>query len=268
MAVFAGHGNESSFFSMAFQGQSLGYQNSDAVRDFRKGLPACPIVLMTCLSGNFASAERCLTETMLFAPGGPVAAIGATTESHPLTNALHGIAMARALAAGPARLGDWWLESLRTSYTERNPMFEALLRNAEGSLDPEIDVQQLRRDQMWMYALMGDPATRLRWPGKLKAKIVRDGDKWRWTVEKPPGAERLETAMRAPLSTPVAIVQTKDPAAARADHEKANAMFNYQLLVTLPANQPWEGVVDHPGDLRLLAFGPREWWVAVVKAGE
>src|SRR4029078_12127361 len=99
----------------------------------------------------FAGAQQCLTESMIFAPGGPVAAIGATTESHPLTNALHGMAMAHAYAEAPARLGDLWLAGLRGSHSERNPMFETLLANVEGSLGAAIYVDKVRRAQVWVY---------------------------------------------------------------------------------------------------------------------
>jgi hypothetical protein len=267
-AILAGHGNEESFFSMSYRSEWHGYHAMHAASGLQRGSPACPTILISCLTGNFAGHGKCLAEFLLFAPGGPVAAMGATTESHPLTNALHGVALARGLKASPQRLGDLWIAGLRDSRTERNLLFESLLANVEGSLEPKIDVAKLRRDQAWMYALLGDPATRLRLPGELTATIERAGDAWRWSVDPPAGAERLEVAFRPQVKPPAPGVAIDDPAKAQAAQDQANATYAYQPIATLSANQPWRGETTERGELRLLAIGPDAWWVCVLKVGE
>jgi hypothetical protein len=251
---------------MASGDEWSGYQREDVERDLAQGPPACPIVLLSCSTGNFAAGERCLTEMLLLAPGGPVAAAGATTESHGLTNSLHGLAMARGFDAEPQRLGDLWLAGLRASHVERNLVLETALPGVEGTLEPDIDVQQLRRDQVWMYALLGDPATRLRAPGKLTATINRVGDKWRWTVDPPAGAEELQAAFRPTMTSPPVVPAERDRDAARALQGDANAIFAYEPISAKSAGEPWQGEVDRPGEVRLVVLGPGRWWVAVLTA--
>ena len=242
-----------------------GYQLSDVSRDLSEGTPTCPMVLLSCSTGNFASAGRCLTEFLLLAPGGPVAVAGATTESHGLTNALHGLAMGRTFAAEPERLGDMWLGGLRASRTERHMVLEMVLPNTEGSLEPEIDVAQLRRDQVWMYALLGDPATRIRVPHKLNAAIERTASGWRWAPSGPrtqPSC-KLGSVLRAsrrqgsPDSTPMTLALCRRRPT-RPSTTSAKMKFSNSV--------PWTEEVSRPGEVRLVAFAPDRWYVAVLKA--
>ena len=55
----------------------------------------------------------------------------------------------------------------------RDFMMEHLLKDAEGKLEDEISVGKLKRDQILMYALLGDPATHLRIPDLLEATVKR-----------------------------------------------------------------------------------------------
>jgi hypothetical protein len=66
-------------------------------------------------------------------------------------------------------------ESIRT----RDLIIESVLSSIEGKLGEKIDVVKLRRDQMFMYALLGDPAMKMRLPEKLNGTIKRQEDGWR-----------------------------------------------------------------------------------------
>jgi len=269
LALVGAHGGEDYFFSMGSDDDWSGYQHSDVERDLSTGSPTCPIVLLSCLTGNFAARNRCLTEMLVLAPGGPVAAAGATTESHGMTNSLHGLAICRVLDAEPLRLGDLWLAGLRGSHSQRNVLIETVLPNVEGTLDEKIDVGRLRRDQMWMYALLGDPATRLRAPGKLSARVERAGNKWIWSAEPSADVTRMEVSFRRPMVAPPAVDgRTTTPNKAQALQDEANANFAYMPVVTLAAGQPWQGEVDRPGEVRLVAMAPDRWYVAVLKCAE
>ena len=143
---------------------------------------------------------------------------------------------------------------------------EMMLRDVEGSLEKEIDVAKLRRDQVLMYALLGDPATRLRLPEPLEASVERTETGWRWRAKRPPGAMRLEVGFRKPLELPTS--PGKKPASAEeADKaaETANACFAFTALRSPPEGGPWEGTCDHAGSLRLIAIGPKTLHVAVLK---
>jgi hypothetical protein len=47
---------------------------------------------------------------------------------------------------------------------------------------------------------------------------------------------------------------------------KANALLVYKRKESLPAGVAWEGVVDEPGQVRLVALAQGRWYVAVLQA--
>ena len=120
---------------LAKDGERIVWDLARVRRDFAQGPPASPLVLLACDAGDFTDDERTIAEEVLFLPGGPVAVIAATTESHPLTNYYSGQGLLRALSAGPARLGDAWLEAQRTAMKLREVFVEMALEEAEGKLD-------------------------------------------------------------------------------------------------------------------------------------
>src|SRR5262249_20085686 len=142
---------------------------ADAAGEFAKGPPAPPMVFFTCESGKFNQRAPCQAKALLLMPGGPVATIAATTESHPLTNYFSGMGLLTALSGSENRLGTIWLRTTRGARHAHDFMAEMMLRDVEGSLETPIDVEKLRRDQVMIYSLLGDPATRLRLPEKLEA---------------------------------------------------------------------------------------------------
>ncbi len=144
-------------------------------------------------------------------------------------------------------------------------IMEMMLKDAEGSLDKEIDQGKLRRDQPLMYALLGDPATRLRLPEPLPATVQRTATGWQWRAKKPPGATSLEVGFRdlrlrpkTPKEKPSA--ETLDKAA-----EAANDCFTFRSEPPPSREGPWEGTCDHAGLLRLVAIAPNTLYVAVLK---
>ncbi len=146
----------------------------------------------------------------------------------------------------------------------RNFLIEALLRDVEGKLEPEINVAKLRRDQVLMYAMLGDPATRLRLPEPLEAGIQRTPAGWRWKAKRPAGAVRLEAGFRASRPTLPSWegLRAGEENAVRA-FEAANGAFAF---APLPSADRWEGQIDRPGWVRLVATGGDAIYVAVLKA--
>lgn len=213
-----------------------------------EGEPTAPLLFLACNCGEFGGKERSLTEELLFLPGGPAATVGATTESHPLPNFYTGRALLRALAEGPGRLGDLWLDAQRRAREERDPALEAMLRDVEGKLEAQIDVGKLRRDQFLLYVLLGDPALRLGLPGRLEASA--EGGRWR--VARLPGARRLHVGRRAlgriDLPAPPGNADAK-----RRAFLEANAREAFAPVATLEGEGPWEGETAAPCRLRLVA---------------
>ena len=167
---------------MRFGDRTIEYAAADAEPMLAQGPPCEPLVILACHAGDFTQAQPCLAESLLFMPGGPVAVIAATTNSHPLPNYYTGLSMLRELGGQENRLGAWWLTAQRNAAKERNVLIDNVLAKVEGSLEEPIDLERIRHDQILMYNLLGDPATRLRLPEKLQATVeCRDGQ-WHWTA--------------------------------------------------------------------------------------
>jgi hypothetical protein len=149
----------------------------------------------------------------------------------------------------------------------RNFVIERVLRDVEGKLEETIDTKKLRRDQVLMYALLGDPATRLRIPEPLQAHVKRIENGWQWHVERPAGATRLEVGIRS-ANSPDATWQEKPPslAHARAAFEAANSALGYQTISRLTADKPWHGTVDAPGWIRFVATGAGGFYVIALES--
>jgi len=267
VSVLMGHGNETLFYSMARGDKPITLSAGDVRVPWGEGAPTPALVMFTCLNGNFSGREESLAESLFALPGGPVATIAATTESHPLTNYFSSMALlARLSSGGENRLGSLWFAAQRDAAKARSLFMESLLKDVEGKREDVIDVEQLRRDQQLMYSLLGDPATRLPVPMPLAAKVAKTSTGWRWHAARPAEAGNLAVTHRArtpalkPLDKPLV-----DPARARASALEANQTFVFQPLAEIPADSAWEGTLDQPGMLRLATVVKGRLHVAVLK---
>jgi hypothetical protein len=267
VAVLVGHGGEQTFISMPWQGRYITLDVEDVKQHLGEGDPAPPMFIFTCDSGQFDWREESLAEALLAAPAGPAAVIGATTESHPLTNYFTGLAGIRHVAPGhgiESRLGLLWLSVQREALKVQDPIMERILKDIEGKLEDEIDVAKLRRDQTLMYALLGDPATRLRFPDALYAECEPEADALRWTAYKPAEATKLIVGVRRPFQ-----VMGDYPAATEADGawealEAFNEGLGFKTLTELDADAEWTGRITGKGQLRLIAVAPDRIFVKVL----
>jgi hypothetical protein len=251
------HGNADGFFSMRHGREAVWFGPKELARGFEGEEPAPPLLLISCECGEFDREDPCIAERALFSPGGPVAVVGATTESHPLTNYFTGVALLKSVAAGATEsLGDLWLDAQRRGLLERDFLVEQMLKDAEGKLEESIDVKKLRRDQPLLYCLFGDPALRLPLPRALEATAERREGTWRWKAIRPKGATRLVVGWK-PLQRAAAAAPAGDEAAvARARFLAANAAEEFDLLEERMGEGAWEGEADRAGLLRLVAVGP------------
>ena len=263
MAVLMGHGTSNYFYAMNFENNGIGYVAAHFENALATGEPAPATVIIACGTGNFTGQENCLTESRLLKPGGPVAAIGATTESHPLTNYFSGLCLVRQRGEKSKRIGSVWLAAQRQMMIARDFIIERMLCDVEGKLEDKINVTKLRRDQILMYALMGDPATRLKLPDKLNGKIKRLDDGWQWQVDKPKNATRLYVSFRPAGQTFPTTELPLKKVAARKRFEEANATFAFNRMSELGEDKTWKGTLKREGTLRLVAFGPGQMYVKV-----
>jgi hypothetical protein len=264
--VLMGHAAADRFFSMTFRGRPVWYTAADAAEEFGKGPPVPPMIFFACESANFAQAGGCQAKSLVLMPGGPVATIGATTESHPLTNYYTGECLLAALGGKENRLGSIWFRAQQKAQRASDYLIEMVLRDAEGSLEKQINVAKLRRDQMLMYAILGDPATRVRVPEPLAASFERADRGWRWKVTKPPRAVHLEVAFRS--AEPLVGVSKAKSAGADAAGKAfaaANSRFDFVALPAPADGGTWDGTCDRPGWLRLVASGPGVFSATVLK---
>lgn len=250
-----GHGTRRHFYSMDFGGRMIGYDAAAASATLAEGTPAGPMVILACYCGDFAGSDDCLAEALLKAPGGPVAVIAAATESHPLPNYFSAQAVAAAWGQGHRRLGEFWLAAQRDAYRAQNPLIEAMLAEVEGTLEARIDTDRLRRDQMLLYALLGDPATRLKLPQPLHGQLRYADGRWHWRVERPADADALHVSFRPAGQKLPPPSPLTDQATAEQTHHAANAVYAFQPVTVLNKDQPWEGTIDAAGTLRLVAVG-------------
>ena len=264
MGLMMGHGSATGFFSMRSGRKDIWFTAREAGKGLTDGSPTPAVAIFSCGTGNFAGNRESLGESLLLTPGGAVAVIAATTESHPLTNYFSGLCLLQSLGRGHKRLGDLWLDTQRRARQARGPLVERLLRDVEGKLEDQINVDKLRRDQMLMYALLGDPATRLHLPDRLRGKIKYVDGKWKWQARRPDGATVLHVGFRQSGQSIPKIRTPED----RVDPDKlfarADETFAFKPLARLGPNDTWAGTVAHEGALRLVAVGPGKIFAAAI----
>lgn len=259
-SAMIGHGRVDSWWIMNVDGGSLRYGAGHA-RLLTDPAPAAPHLVFACRCGAFADpAIRCLAEEFLFAPGGPVACIAASVDSHPLTNYYGSTTLLRDLAGSPGdTFGKLWVDSIRRAHRTREPLKELLV----GLLEPLVigtrnPVKDLKADHLLIYNLLGDPATRLFLPRQLEAKVVRRGDAWHWSVPKPaalPPGTRLLVQHRVPIPTFRRSPEPGGREQAQAGLNEANAALDFRTLSELGPADPWSGSIADSGTLRLCLLG-------------
>lgn len=264
--IMAGHASADRFYSMRHNDGIIWYTTADAEQGLAIGRPAAPLVAFSCESGYFDRASRSMAESLLLLPTGPVATIAATTESHPLTNYYTATSLLGALDGRESRIGAIWLKAQREALKTRSFLVEQVLRDVEGKLEDQINVQKLQRDQALMYVLLGDPATRLRIPKPLEARVEGQEKVWRWEAIRPDGATELHIDFR-PSTTETTYRNTKntDRDEMRAAFQEGNAAFAFTPLETRSDSESWTGTVHKPGWLRLCATGPDMIYTAALK---
>jgi hypothetical protein len=278
---YGGHGSEATALANPHKEMRTVMRIAD-MASLPTDQPSAPAAFLACTIGRFEWGKGpCLGEVLVGHPGGPVVVAAASTESHPLTNYYTSIALGRTIGHGHATFGAWWVEAQRVGFSERAPLVESMLKDSEGRLTPEIDIQKLKRDQPLMFNLLGDPACRLRFPRPLAVKAVIEGRRILVEALLPNGVTQLRIDWVRPrrsasIGQPSANATTRDAAASRRDLERFNgsvipldarsaAPGPFKVSLERPARLPWEGAST---GVRLAAFGDhgRVWAGMVVPA--
>jgi len=262
------HGNSQAIFSMRHGDGAVWFGRHEASVLLPGDAPTAPLLLLACNCGEFDGPQEAFAEMLLLLPGGPVATIGASTESHPLTNYYTGVAILDGMGGkdeGEPRLGSLWFHAQQQAAKAANLLIESFLKDVEGKLEPEIDTQALRRDQQRMYVLFGDPALRLPLPGALEATVKKDGDGWAFEAQPVAGATRLYVGLRPPSPAPAMVGKDANADTRRRLFAEANAAAEFAPLLEIAGDQPWRGRVAERGTLRLVAAGPGWLRVAAIE---
>lgn len=264
-ALLLGHGTAKGFYFLRFEGRYIKYTAGAAAVPLATGKPGPPLMISACNCGNFAGADDCFAESLLRMPAGPVAVIAATTVANSLPDYLSGRSFLQTSNEGKSRrLGEFWLQTQQRLPKHRNPIIERLLLSTDGYVGEERDLSKLRRDHVLWYAMLGDPAMRLRLPRRLHGKIRRREDGWHWEVHKPPGTTKLHVSFRPSGQSLPPVPAGAGKQQLRRLLRAANETFAFQELPAPPADGPWKGVINREGTLRLVAFAPRGLHVAAL----
>jgi len=122
------------------------------------------LAIIACWTGMFDEPSRdCIAELLLRKDGGPAAIIASSRISHPFPDALLGMGLARGFFKGRRTLGDVLQEARATMLAESSG---AIAKLSKPFLSKAIDADALIKDHIYLYNLLGDPATVVPFPDK------------------------------------------------------------------------------------------------------
>ncbi|NSW57682.1 MAG: hypothetical protein HPY44_16850 [Armatimonadetes bacterium] len=199
--VYVGHGRQDELDDVHWSG---GRAPILRVRDLagisiREGAPVMAVIACDTAKIDDASTDS-LGEQVLKRPAGPVGYIGSTRICQPYGNALLGRGLVQAaFSQENATLGEI-LDAARRIVLEPDASpFRQQADAMAGMVQGPQNLPGMRRDVVRHYVLLGDPATRLRFPASLQEFQVR------------PEADRVLVNGRASISTATGKVTLSRP---------------------------------------------------------
>jgi hypothetical protein len=166
IAGYVGHGDATSFDSVDWRGQPwlLGDVEDARALDVRAGSPF--FVSLACDNGALdrQDGRASLGVELVLAEHGALAVLAASRESHPYANALYGQAILATFVNGrPRTIGEGVLEAQDRVRVASLGLSSVLVHT---------DVVALKEEHEALYNLLGDPATRLRYPDALDVTLA------------------------------------------------------------------------------------------------
>jgi hypothetical protein len=167
---YVGHGNESGFDAMSWNGRSLPLLEVADLSRLESGTPGLPLALLTCCSAGWYDLpgdERSLAEAMLLHPAGPVAIIAGSRPTHPYANVVLQKEFTRALLSdGAPTAGALDLLAMQQAIVvdPEDGQLDALAAPISLAMRWPSTLAGLRRMHVQLYNLLGDPALRLDLP--------------------------------------------------------------------------------------------------------
>lgn len=180
--VYLGHGLQRELDSMRVGRTRYPLLRHDALSRLDEPRAALPLAFLGCCSSGWfddPAGAPCLAESMLLAPGGPVAVIAGSRLTHPYGTAVFQKDLVSFLLHHPPEtLGELDrridVSMLRTDSTDL--VLDATAAPIAAAMRWPISLAQLRLMHVRMYNLFGDPATRLAHPRLALATLKLEND--------------------------------------------------------------------------------------------
>lgn len=267
--TYVGHGFAQGFDSLQIGAERHGVLHlSDVPRVDIRGTP--PVLFaIACTTAEFDHPARTgLGEALLARPRGPIAYVGATRICHPAGNVFLGRSLARAMfragTAGARRLGDVLArardEVLDPSNDDRTEL-SMVTAGALLALPPGSSLERLKREALWLYNLLGDPATRLALPDlALGVEAARAGEDVEVAVTGAPEGAVVEVRLvlprdrmhpGRPITRGLAPLDRGASEAIRTNHAHANDKVLRRARGTVEGGRARVRLVPAPGDAAL-----------------
>lgn len=182
--VYIGHGNYDRFADITHNKRKYPMLRNRDIPKMYRGNTFPPIVSIACSTAYFDHRRECLGEKLLFHPFGSSLFIGSTRISHPYANALVGKALLKGLFVQKCTTMG---KLMCNVYKDLNspPRFDFLQILIDGGAKmftlgtPLRDLDRIRREHCYLYSILGDPATRIRYPKNvLSIKLKKKYDKF------------------------------------------------------------------------------------------
>jgi len=160
--TYVGHGSTEAFDRIRDRGLLYPILDEQSIHRIDAGGRNAVLAIIACWTGNFDRPGRdSISELLIRQRGGPAAVLASSRISHPFPDALLGLGLARAFFNGRQRLGDVFESARRIMLKEADGKLGTM---AKPFLSKAIDPSLLVRDHLWLYNLLGDPATRMPLP--------------------------------------------------------------------------------------------------------
>jgi len=264
IAGYVGHGQIHAFDRIFFRGRlhHIGSVKEADAMAIKTGNPF--FVSLACLTGAFdRRGERAIAEAMAINEGGPVAVLAGSRVVHPYANGMYAQALIdKFFTSRPRTVGEGVVAMKARAAAYRNFMVEAWLKTDGAALLAEHE---------GLYNLLGDPATRLRYPDPVAITIarprVRRGATLSVTIDSPGGDAKVtvETQRTTIRGTLVPYDRIRKMEAAQAQQTMA---ANYRLAMDKVVATTHHALAAGPVTLKLTApKAPGAYAVKVLLTG-
>lgn len=177
--AYAGHGWTERLEQLNWQGKKYPILGKEHIPNLKIGDARPMGVFFACNTGQFDDPDHvCLAEALVRAPNGFLAVLACAGLSHPYSDGVFAKELMGVVFKHPDwRLGDMIREARRRILVPAKPDGARMLIDAQSLpflKDPAL-MARLRKDEVWLYGLFGDPTLRLALPeGTIELDLPKE----------------------------------------------------------------------------------------------